>query len=992
MSTPETFVHWRNSRWFKPVAGLSFLIMLVLLSALLIPRLIDLESSRGAIVAQIERQLDRRVTLGRLSLRLLPSIEVRAGAVTIADDPGFPAGDFITAKSVRLQVGLWSLLRGSPQLRGIELEEPTVRLIRTKREATARWNWESLKPLRETASTADAPALNLVVRGGRFTLIDQLAESLVESTLSGIDIRLDGFSPQRSFGYAVTLNMPESDGQKGGRLEFEGRMGPIVASELPRTPIEAQLKMERVELAALEALAGLPRSGQSGLLTLRLDLAGNLAQSLSAKGSLKAENLRLVEGVAPSRSPFEASFDIAISVLTGSKGAGELDLRIRQGELAIGQTRVSLNGHIGRVPIVPTAGSTPVIDLSITGQGVSLESLLESANAFGFGSALSGSASGAPIGAGGAAGAKAAGSADITLRVQSDGSTVGLPAFDGQVLIRGLRFESATLPQAVEVSQLTIVSTPQAITVAPFRTSLGSGSALEISRLVLSDYRQEPRLQLDAGTRDARIEDLLKMAEFFQGRQGRGVSPDLTGSGRITLNASIEAKLPPAPASPVLISLRGGGKITGATLRAGELTRPIQVSNADLTFSGDSARFDNIAATLDSAALSGWIAIRDLNKPGPSALNFDLRANKLVASELESLNGAKASPSGNGPSLTADGQIAIGQLVLENMTLENVQARVALRNGVVTLDPLTLALCGGSYRGLVRLDQRAASPGLALKGRLSGVDVNQLLSAGGKKSMIYGRLDGSIDVSSRSAGNKATDLLDTLLGTGQIQISDGKLTSFDLMKQLETIGRLVNLPTGGAATAFRSLRTNLTFEQGRMRTDAVQMVMTDLSANGDGQLRFGEPGSMEYSILARLSPTLTKRVLSGVGGQSLSTTSDDPRSGSLGRVLGSFFVEKDSLVIPLKISGPLTGPTFGLDTVILRQRATKSFMDNLLQKIPGQQKIPGPNDPNGQKGNEGATGDQTRPEPGVTPQKKQPTAEDAIRGIFDRLKKKKPED
>jgi hypothetical protein len=73
------------------------------------------------------------------------------------------------------------------------------------------------------------------------------------------------------------------------------------------------------------------------------------------------------------------------------------------------------------------------------------------------------------------------------------------------------------------------------------------------------------------------------------------------------------------------------------------------------------------------------------------------------------------------------------------------------------------------------------------------------------------------------------------------------------MKQVETIGRFVNLPTGGAATAFRNLRTNLRFEPGVIRTDALQVTMADLSATVEGLIRFGEPLEIDYSILARLT-------------------------------------------------------------------------------------------------------------------------------------------
>ncbi|NBO67178.1 MAG: AsmA family protein, partial [Acidobacteria bacterium] len=101
------------------------ILVLAVSLALLAPRLFDLEGARRAITIQIEKRLGRRVTLGALSFRLLPTIEVRASEVKIAEDPAFDTGEFVTARTVRLEVGIWSLLRGSPQLRGLELDSPT---------------------------------------------------------------------------------------------------------------------------------------------------------------------------------------------------------------------------------------------------------------------------------------------------------------------------------------------------------------------------------------------------------------------------------------------------------------------------------------------------------------------------------------------------------------------------------------------------------------------------------------------------------------------------------------------------------------------------------------------------------------------------------------------------------------------------------------------------------------------------------------------------
>lgn len=946
----ETIDQWRRARWFRPLLGLFALMVVALISALLIPRLVDLESSRGAITSQIEKQLGRRVALGALSFRLLPTIEVRAAEVRIADDPAFASGDFVTARGVRLEVGLWSLLRGSPQLRGIELDSPAIILIRRPGDGASDWNWRTLRPLREPGGGAEQGALDLVVRDGRFNLIDRMAEPPVETRYEGIDIRLDGFTPRKSFAFNAGVKLPAEEGQPGGRIALDGRMGPIPAENPAATPIEAQVTLDAVAIAALEALAGNPRSGRSGRLTLDAQLGGQLSDQLKMRGSLRAEALRLTteQGVGPTRVPLDLRFDLAASA---PASASRIDLRITEGELALGATRLRATGQIG---LSTKPDGAPTLDLTFEGQGVVLESLLESANSLGFGPP---------------AGTKAAGVADLRLNLRRSGAdplqaAPSGPALNGEVVVRGLRFESSALPQAIAVSELKLTATPQEIGLAPFQTSLGARSTLTISRLAVSDYQTSPLLRLEARTDEARLEDLLRVAESF------GLRPDLRGSGLVTLSVNVEAVTGP---SPKLTRLSGSGRVSALTLETSTLTRPVTVSSADLTFTGDSARLDKLAVAIGSSDVSGVVRIGNFNRP---EIGFDLRANQLSVPEISSL--IRESPgqpaSGTATEFTAAGQLAIGRLVLDGLTAGNVQARISFRDRILTLDPLSLALCGGDWRGAVRLDQRTAA--IALKGRLTGVEINQLLSGVGKPSPLFGRLDGQVDLRGRNPGGDAGTLLNSLTGNGQISISDGKITSFDLMKQVETIGRFVNLPTGGAATAFRQLRTNLRFEPGVMRTDALQIAMTDLSATGEGAVRFGDPGQVDYAILARLSPTLTKRILAGRPGRPAdpAALSPDPsaqpsRAGGLGQFVGTFFTERDSLVIPLRISGPLTSPKFGLDADTLRKRATGSLIDNLRQRILGS-----PNEP---------------PNP-PTDETKRPNPTEAIRGILDRFKKKKP--
>ncbi|HKC88753.1 MAG TPA: AsmA-like C-terminal region-containing protein, partial [Blastocatellia bacterium] len=323
-------------------------------------------------------------------------------------------------------------------------------------------------------------------------------------------------------------------------------------------------------------------------------------------------------------------------------------------------------------------------------------------------------------------------------------------------------------------------------------------------------------------------------------------------------------------------------------------------------------------------------------------------------------------------SMRAEGQLAAGKLILEALTTTDVRSKVAMANQTLSLDPLSLKLYGGAYQGAARIDLSGGAqnpPEIALNGRFNGLDINQFLSSSGQKSVIYGRADGSINV--RCRGDSPDALTKTLTGDGAIAISDGKFTSFDLMKQVETLGKLANLPTGGVGAAFRSLKTNLKFDRGRLTTDALQLVMEDLSVTGDGAMLLGEAPAVDYSLLARLSPALTKRALSQSGESGAGSLLQN--IGKFASKLGSFFVEQDSMVVPIRMSGPLKQPAFGLNTVVLEKRAKDRLAQSLTEKL---NKEPA-KDP----------GKEPAKDPGKEPAKPKPA--DILKGVLDRFKQKK---
>lgn len=942
MAIPTDWNSLRASRWFKPLLGVCGTLGLLLLAVLALPRLININNYRAQIAGQLEQRLGRQVTLGALSLHVWPMLNVNVNDVQIGDDPQVATGAFVQAKAVRLRLGWLSLLRGNPQVAGLELVEPAVTLIKATPE---KWNWSTLKPLQETGGETEQAPLNLRVTNGSFKLIDRTLTPPVEKSYSGVNVRLDDFAPRRAFDFELGVTMP---GAQAGQLQISGTAGPLDAKDSAQTPLDARIKLDQVELASLEALLG-QQSAHAGKLTADAELVGKLAEGLKATGQFKAEQWRFVADVEPARTPLEAKFKLTAKSVKDASGATNIGVQIEQGDLTLGKTAVSVIGQINQLPTQPS------YDLQLKGDRIALDSLLESAYALGFGPP---------------SGSTASGAATLNLRANGTPQTVAL---QGQAEVRDLKFQSAQLPQAMQVSELKLNCTPQAITAAPFRSTL-SQTTVDFKGLTISSYGQldqAPRAHLEISTSNAQVGDLLHIAEAF------GARPNATGSGTASLTATMDTNLGNASRA---LQINGQGKLSGVRLQNAQLKQPLEIANADLHFTGDSARLDNLQAQLGASQAAGWVQIKSFAQ---SLAAFDLKANQLNVAELQQALNDSGAPDkaaarqSSGNAMRAEGKLSVGKLQLETLTATDVTSNVTLANQVTTLEPVTLKAFGGSYQGAVRIDQAQNPPEIVLKGRYNSLNINQLLSSGGQQSMIYGESDGAIDV--RGRGHMGEQLAQSLIGNGTIAINNGKFTSFDLMKQVEILGKFANLPTGGAGTAFRSLKTNLRFDKGRLTMDALQIVMDDMQINGDGAMQLGTAPTINYELLVRLSPALTKRFLPGNAGAADAAGAATPAKAPLGLpgVVGNFFMDQGTLALPLKVSGPLKEPSFGLNSALLQKRATAQLKENLFDQI--RKKID-PTKPDTQQADPNKPAE-AKPTPATKPA-------DLLKGVFDKLRKK----
>src|SRR5579875_3838969 len=102
---------------------------IIILGLILLPFIVNVNRYRPQIQAELQQKLNRPVTLGTLSLRILP-LSIKVNGITIGESPQFPSQrPFATADKVYASASLLSLLRGAPELKDVTLNNPQIELI-----------------------------------------------------------------------------------------------------------------------------------------------------------------------------------------------------------------------------------------------------------------------------------------------------------------------------------------------------------------------------------------------------------------------------------------------------------------------------------------------------------------------------------------------------------------------------------------------------------------------------------------------------------------------------------------------------------------------------------------------------------------------------------------------------------------------------------------------------------------------------------------------
>jgi uncharacterized protein involved in outer membrane biogenesis len=514
----------------------------------------DPNQYRGLVLDQLKRSMNRPVEAAELELRLIP-LRLRLNQIRIPEHPSFGKNqEFITADAVQVELSVWSLLRGSPELVGLELDRPTIYL---RQNAAGQWNLSTLaappspsqagsrpnqtealaagfaptmEPSAPRSSPAQPPVRNWLLREG--TIVIERADQK-PIRLTGVEMAASDISLQEPFPFQLAVTFPEP---AGGRVAVRGELGPPNLS-LPRnTPVRAKVKLENFHPRAVSSFLSVPvELARLGSYDGELDVTTS-AQEWSLAGNLE---LRSRNGKS----------EDAVRVETERATLAANFSRIQLGKTTLRHAGANLHTE-GTVEL----GKIPQFNLSLNTDNADLGALARLPARLGFPLPLALP----PL------------SGTVTTLLKAKGAPSEFE-LTGAAQLNHLAVQLEGFGQPLRVPTLELTFEPNRIIAAPFELSPEPGLKLTLAG-ELADYKRKPRLQAQIGGGEVPVGPLLALAVRF-GQNPLGGGQQLSGRVRPDLRIA-------GPLSE--LTYEGTLHFRDLTLATPQLPQTLRVASAEL--------------------------------------------------------------------------------------------------------------------------------------------------------------------------------------------------------------------------------------------------------------------------------------------------------------------------------------------------------------------------------------------------------------------------
>jgi uncharacterized protein involved in outer membrane biogenesis len=770
-----------------------------ILAALVIPPFVNVGRFKNRIVEATSNSLGRPVTIGDISLRLLPQPGFSMENFVVGDDPAFSAEPILRAEEVRATLRMSSLWRGRLEVAKLSLQYPSLNLVRS---VDGKLNLESLLARASRANAAPTTAKKPESRL-RFPYIE--ADTGRINFKSGVDKKAFSLGDtdfalwsesenewrMRLVGKPIRTDTNVSD---MGTLRLEGSFRR--ADNLRDTPVQMKLSFERGQLGQISKLFyGRDRgwrgavegsgtaSGTPADLKVTLDAS---VQDLRRYDIKHGEALR----VQTHCSGIVSSTTESITDLRCETPAGTGTLLVAGNIHGFHAQAFDLNVSTDKVPmnwVVALARHSKrdlPEDLTASGQCSAAlhvsRGIGERAKFSGHGIAEQFVLKSQLLGK------------DLTVGTVNLG--YGLPRPVARQT-RGLR---ATTPVAADDDRLLFPS---------FTFNLGAAMPVEALAWISP---QGYRLLIHG---DAELSRLMEVSRAL----GIGVPRfQALGPALISIELGGEWKgfMQPEAAGTVLLK-NARAEIPG-------IAKPVLIPKASVTLAQHEMRIEDLVASVDTVSVSGTAVFpRSCADDQPCVSRLNLQFEEIDPEKLNALLNPRLKQRpwyrffGGGDkeqsvlsTMNAKGTVTAKRVVLRAISGGKASSNFELKNGKLTLTDIRADAMGGLFAGTLTADFSGKEPKYESAGALTQANLSQL-NAPTKDSWGTAIAYGNFKL--QMSGWTAADLAASAEGDAQFEFRDGTL-------------RHIMLDRNGAPLRFTSFAAKMSFDGGRIHLPASKLL------------------------------------------------------------------------------------------------------------------------------------------------------------------------
>ena len=683
---------------------------LLMLACWEIPSFFSAERYRRRLEAGLERALDRPVTFGAVTYRLLPRPGFSIVNATVREDPAFGSEPFARVERIDCDLRWRSLLHTRLDIARLFLERPSFNLVRNAR---GEWNVESFlrknglaspgkkkggtaRALEDLDVSADDARIDFTVGADKkpFSLTEVNARLNFDRQVGMLSFRLEG-NPIRT-----DLSLPSP-----GLVYLEGQWTPGTDLE---GPLDAMLRTQGALLYDWVPLISGHNPQIYGILDAKIHLTGSL-HFLRLDGQSSVSQLHRSEQVPPSDPlPFTFFFRGQFDRTRGRVMIESLD-----GTFA--DSHLHLTGSIDNIP------SSPKLDLVLAVERSRLEDFLSLGRRFSGHSNL----------------VVVSGRVDALLTIQGPWRDRSYSGFMGarELLL-------ATPSGSFPVSSVDVRIENGEARLAPVRILMAPRVELFVEGVMNHTgppipARRNPkkstetigdgplRYEVSLTTKAAPLHDLLSFGRAIGLLSVQGLDARGSASGTFTLSGAAWPLERP--------EMAGFADLHASSLLVPGMTELISLPRAHLQVTGSHITADPVVAVLGTSVFTGRFAHEgDRTQPW----EFDFRANRLSLEQgslwfdalgrrqpipllerlpgLSSFGARRAAASNLFGALNARGHFSSPTVTYRELNLDDFKTSVEISGRIVRLVGATFRAADGGGQGHAVVDLTSAPARLAL--------------------------------------------------------------------------------------------------------------------------------------------------------------------------------------------------------------------------------------------------------------------------------------